>query len=805
MKNLLGGAALLLSTVTAWGDMSEWTVVVPKDRALPDRTAAAELVAYLGKITGRMPSVVTEDCLPEGPVIHLGQTARVREEVEGIEAFAEEEWAIRRRGNSLLLAGGGRRGTLYAVYHYLEDVCGVRWLTPVAEDVPRAAAVPLPMQDLHGRPAMPYRDIYVVPGEAGGRFLARNRMQSGGTNYGHGPVWGAWRGAHTLYTTLGDTNEVLRLFREHPEWFPLIDGRRWLHEARPNGGAQSQLCLTNPDLRKHWIACLRADIRKDRAAAARDGREPARYWAIDQNDAYDGFCQCANCRAVIDREGATSGLMLDFCNEVAATLESEAPDAKFSMMAEHVLEKPPRTVRGRRNVTLRLCDTTSNMLYPWTDRDNAVQRNNLMAWAKCVESIMVWDYQITYTATSIDLPIPTERTFAPDIRLARDQKGEGFFFEHEHPVSADMRDLKVWLEIKLLENPDLDDGELVRDFTDRYYGAAAGALIRRYRDRLGEAADSVHPKVTYFPMLSGYAFLTGERVVEFYGIRERALAAVEGDAERTARVEHAFLSLDRLFLIRASVLKRQLAKSRPNAVLPDVDVVLARYRRIFDREAKARCYTAESTLLRKRAIDQLETYVRNARDLPIPTAFKDVPAEDLLLIPATFSETYYNALSWADDASSPAGRVLTVRPGLTAKYPTKGYEFERYAWPLKWAIWPTATAGVASGRLSVLPAVQPAGYHWYKTASDLPLLPSSVLSIWPGFNLPLDGAVSDNAEIGQKYDVWVSVKVTGPDLWQDGGRVTDETVYFLDQVAVIRKTRHGRAAVASEPTDSVAK
>ena len=764
-------------------------IVVPESLGRGDRKAVDELVEYLGKITGERFKSVSESKAPEGPAIHLGHTSFAKSRIPGLDKFAEEEWTVLRRGDSLLLAGGGRRGNLFAVYHYLEDVCGVRWLTPVAEDVPKATALPMPERDLRGRPAMPYRAIYVVGGSLGGRFLARNRMLTSSSEYGRGLTWGAWREGHTLYTALGDDNEVRRLFKVHPEWFPLKDGRRWLHDECPNGGAQSQLCLTNPELRKYWIEKLRADIRKDRANAEKAGVEAPRYWAVDQNDAFDGFCECENCRAVVEREGSKSGLMLDFCNEVAEQLESEAPDAKFSMMAEHVLEKPPKTVRGRRNVTIRLADTTSNMLYPWTDRDNREQLDNLKGWANCVESIMIWDYQITYSAAVIDLPIPTERTFAADIRLARDNKGEGFFFEHEDPVAADMRDLKVWLEIKLVENPDLDPDALVRDFTDRYYGPAAGALVRRYRRRLGEAADLTHPKITYYPTLSAHSFVTAELVHEFYRLRSEALEAVKGDAERTARVEHAFMSLDRLLLVRSSVLRRQLAKTMPDARLPEVAEVKDRYLRVFEREAKAR-EVDERILGRKRVIDKLFKYVENARDLPVPEIFKDVPRDDLFLYPSTFSQTYYEAMVFADDPDSPAGRVLTANPAIAAKYPHKGYEVCKYDWPLKWNIWPLADKATLRGVFESGPPPQPEGYRWYKIAGDVQLKPDSVISFWPGSLLPFDGAVGDNSEIGQKYDVWVSLKIKGHDHYKDG-RASDDTVYYFDQAAVVRKTRHG--------------
>ena len=40
-------------------------------------------------------------------------------------ALQEEEWKIQSTANGVALSGGSPRGLIYAIYHYLEDVCGV--------------------------------------------------------------------------------------------------------------------------------------------------------------------------------------------------------------------------------------------------------------------------------------------------------------------------------------------------------------------------------------------------------------------------------------------------------------------------------------------------------------------------------------------------------------------------------------------------------------------------------------------------------------------------------------------------------
>ena len=89
-------------------------------------------------------------------------------------------------------------------------------------------------------------------------------------------------------------------------------------------------------------------------------------------------------------------------------------------------------------------DSTSNMLYPWTDPVNAKHLKNLEDWAKISKYIYMWDYSISYGApVCINYPFPSGRTFAADITTLAKNNGIGVFFEHEQVVGADMRDLKV--------------------------------------------------------------------------------------------------------------------------------------------------------------------------------------------------------------------------------------------------------------------------------------------------------------------------------------------------------------------------
>ena len=108
--------------------------------------------------------------------------------------------------------------------------------------------------------------------------------------------------------------------------------------------------------------------------------------------------------------------------------------------------------------------------------------------------------------------------------------------------------------------------------------------------------------------------------------------------------------------------------------------------------------------------------------------------------------------------------------GLVKKNPHKFYPMSAYNWPLSSTVWPTMD-GTKTTVFGELPEKQPEGYHWYLVGKDLKLKPESVVSLWRGAYVPLDGVVCDNSELGQKYDVYVSVKIEGGDVFSPARRL----------------------------------
>ena len=782
MKTVALVSALAALSLASASGVDEVTIVFPA-RAFPAEKTAAEVLAdYLGRATGRRYRTVAEGSADVSRGIYVGFTEFAGRNGFRAEDYADEAWRYREVGGNLVCFGGGRRGGFYAALHFLEDHVGVRWLTPFDDYVPPVRPLDFAGADRNGRPAMPYRSIWDVPN--GARFLAFNRMNTPWSpQYGGRRTFGGATDCHTLYTNLGGKDDVEALFKAHPEYFPLLNGRRTF-DKRTYG---TQLCLTNPDLRRLWAEKLRGRMRAEKEKAAAAGAEPPMYWAIDQNDANDGFCRCEKCVALENREGGVrSALMLDFANNVAAALEDELPpDGMFVMMALSRTAKPPRTLRPHRRLAIRLADVASNMTTPWEDPRNRSQVDYVDSWAAISPAILMWYYSINYGAPAvINHPLPNLHCFAPDFRALLARGGRGVVFEHEEPVAGDMRDLKVWLEIKLLEDPSQDTDELIRAFTDAFYGPAAGAKVREYIALVEAKAQSAKATVTYYPSLSSFAFVDLDAFVRAYAILDGALAAVSCDGELTARVEHAFMSLDRLFLVRAASLRR--AASAKGLSLPDEKSVAARYRRVWAREFERRRVTPERAN-EKGNMSGFFSMLEKRKDVPVPQRFSNVAPDRLFLFNAGLARTFNNATRLKPDPESPVGEGLRISIKdvidiMTPIRPEAGVE--NYACPFQAIVWPTKS-GNKHVKVEMPECRLPKGYAWYRVGGGFEILPDTVLSLFTGFFVPLEGVVVDPAEIGQKYEIWIHVKVDGPDYF--GRLPTAENTIWLDEVAVIRE------------------
>jgi len=157
-------AELLLAEAGQTG----YAVVVAADAAAPEKTAAAELAAYLKKITGAEFAIMPRADAAGRPVIAVGPgaAATVAPDLDlskaGEHGLGDDGIVLESVGKNLVLTGaaGATRGTIYAVYEFLERACGVRWWTPTAETVPSRPTLAVTLEPTRYVPPFVYREAF---------------------------------------------------------------------------------------------------------------------------------------------------------------------------------------------------------------------------------------------------------------------------------------------------------------------------------------------------------------------------------------------------------------------------------------------------------------------------------------------------------------------------------------------------------------------------------------------------------------------------------------------------------------------
>jgi hypothetical protein len=193
--------------------------------------------------------------------------------------------------------------------------------------------------------------------------------------------------------------------------------------------------------------------------------------------------------------------------------------------------------------------------------------------------------------------MPSYRYYAEDFRFYRDRGVSGIFVQHEFPIAADLRDLKLWLYVKLMENPDLDQSALLREFTDRYYGHAA-RWIRRYLEELEAAADRKPGYIGAESEPDAFGYVDADFVLRAGRTFDRAEQAVRNDATRLRRVRHARLTVDYATLRQVRQAELETAAKSLGISAPDRSAVANRYRETWDEQIELRAAPNDRDALR---------------------------------------------------------------------------------------------------------------------------------------------------------------------------------------------------------------
>ena len=512
---------------------SNYRIAIDTQASESEKWAAKELQHWLKQAGGAELPIHDLSQPFSGPQIIIGYNDVVKAKTgEPKPADLDESFHYFNSGANLFIYGGAMRGSMYGVMAFLENELGCRWYTPEVSIIPEKKAYSFDWLDHSEKPGVRVRnDFYFEAFNP--EWAARNRMngtlgfaesakQPGGTeNY-----WAV----HTFYPLVPPEE----FFGKHPEYYSLIDGKRTHDHA--------QLCLTNPDVLK---------IVTERIKKRMHDSPKYLIYDVSQND-WRNPCQCEKCQAIVQKEGSESGLIIWFVNQVAEAVEKEFPDKFIGTLAYQYTRTPPKYIRPRNNVVVRLCSIECCFAHDFkTCPENKSFLSDLQKWATLAPHLYIWDYVVNFS--HYIMPYPNFNVLQSNIKTLIENNSIGIMEQAAYQSrGGEFAELRAYLISRLLWNPNVNTEHVINDFMYGYYGRS-GQLVRQYFDLL-------HSRVTpdthiHLGLTPEDKLFTDEFINQSFQIFEEAKKVADND-DILHRVEMASLPILYLKCKRMPVLSR---------------------------------------------------------------------------------------------------------------------------------------------------------------------------------------------------------------------------------------------------------
>ncbi|MDD6061730.1 MAG: DUF4838 domain-containing protein [Oscillospiraceae bacterium] len=500
----------------------DYVIVSAGNRADCTYNAAVILQNYLRQITG-LELPIVPDTQTNAKEIVVGPTARQ----DGVDygKLGDDGICIRTAPERILITGGAVRGTMYAVYTFLEDCFNCRWYTEKLTVIPTTDDPQIPVYEKTFVPTFEFRETdWISPNRSANKeYSCANRLnggpyrtlsaQEGGTVDYIGSF------AHTLTTQFCAADTY---FEAHPEWFAMDkDGKR----------IPDQLCLSNPE--------TLATVTREVLDAIREN-PTKKIVSLTQND-NQKYCRCAQCAATDTQEGSPSGTLLRFVNAVAEAVEDAGfTNVEIDTFAYQYTRKPPKITVPRQNVIVRLCSIECCFAHPLNDplcTQNVKFSEDIVRWSEICERLYVWDYTTNYS--NYLGPFPNFGVMQENMRFFAEHHVVGVYEEGNYTAresDAEFAELRAYLLSKLMWDPDMDYEREMNGFLRAYYGENSWQYVRAYIDKTTQATGRFGLKMGI------YAAMTDKSVLLLTGADRRYMdllwSKAKENAETDAQLEH---------------------------------------------------------------------------------------------------------------------------------------------------------------------------------------------------------------------------------------------------------------------------
>jgi len=549
-----------------------------------------------GDIARRLPTEIVPITLEHGRRLVPPAAVKALEATDNKDAFVIATRENKLLGNGVYIVGKTDVGVLYGAYAFLEDYVGYRFFHagPAGTYVPpRKKDVSLEdglcdfrepkvafrrVQSWYGsvKPLSQDKDVdwwFARRGFQFREYWGRQELTSDQlTQIAAGNM--AWQGGGE--TMLRD-GVPISLFETHPEYFPLVSGKR----DRKAAEKQMRRCLSNPEVKKMAI----------RHAVRHCLHSPS--YGVDYRDEGGGWCECANCIAYgtgKDGKYSVPNAAHRFTKEVTDAVLKLVPEAEMQLLVYRDYREPvSNDVVFDRRVHGFFCPHQRCYAHALDDPDCSLNRPFLRKynfWRTRCPGIGFFDYY----CYSDSRYCPVEWVLEKDFKAYFARDGFHCWIEDCSGGSADdcwgyilCNWQMYYLAAKLMWDPTIDAKRLFDEGYDLYYGPAAKPMkaYHAYRRELWDSA----PGHCYMSNFRRWNYALGvegaEKTLKGFLAEAERLAANDRDAKTRIGLDRRMLDM---FWVKGWESVKDRYVVRPDAATPPVNMPANGDFRLLDKE-----------------------------------------------------------------------------------------------------------------------------------------------------------------------------------------------------------------------------
>ncbi len=484
---------------------SDYSIVVRPDATDIEKQAADVLQKNLIKVAQCRLPIVSQEKPSSAKQIIIGKTNKLTAtDTKGLELDAV---LIKSDNNTIILTGGNRKGALYAVYTFLEDVIGCQAYSANQIYIPRKNTISIPAPlNLKQVPSFAYRMLF-YPDIRDTEYADWRKV-----NYFY-EDWGLW--VHSFSTLLPESE----YFATHPEYFALVNGKRNPAQIDPSNPAVIRIVTQN----------LKKLI---------DEKPDVKFWSVSQND-NEEYCHCPACNRINTQQESPQGALLTFVNAVAKSF----PNQIITSLAYGYSEKPPKTIVPAKNVMIMLTAASiSDRRKPVTSQSSPLIQN-FKKWSTISNHLLIWDYVVQFEHTT--LPFPNLNSLQPNMRFFASGNTDYMFVQGTGDIVGEFSELKCHLISKLMWNKDINVPATIKQFLTNFYGEKGGAYVQQYLDLLQKEANASSAPLYTSGTLKGAlsSYLSVDKISTYKAIFKQAFAQVDPKTVYGKRLSKEYATL----------------------------------------------------------------------------------------------------------------------------------------------------------------------------------------------------------------------------------------------------------------------